>query len=100
MRECTGVNGEALQVHAVDKTCLFCYKSNNIYHHSTKPEISRVRCHLYCYKYAALVCEQQQTSDIFYGIAWYYGDYHTNPRFHWTVRRSARDLYYLIRILA
>ena len=46
------------------------------YHHSTKlyRKISRVCCCLYCYKCAARVTMLTATSDIFSGIAWYYGD--------------------------
>ena len=48
-------------------------------------------------------CQWQQTSDIFSGIAWYYGDndfiMHTNLRFHCTFRCSMCDLQYLMRIL-
>ena len=49
----------------------------NIYHHSTKQQrkISQVCCCLYCYACTAKVHSKwQQTSDIFSGIVWYYGN--------------------------
>ena len=76
------------------------------YHHSTKlyRKISRVCCRLYCYECAARVTmpTAMKASDIFpvqLGTM-VIVIYHTNLQFHCTFRRSARDLQYVIRILA
>ena len=47
-------------------------------------------------------CQWQQTRDIFSGIAWYFGDNDLSyePLISLRIQMRARDLQYLIRILA